>query len=59
MSTIKFIYGQKLKALQGEIVTMTALLTIHGRKFIEVAEADNWYLPEDLSELPENNVNFE
>ena len=59
MSTIKFNYGQKLKALQGEIVTMTALLTIHGRKFVEVAEADNWYLPEDLSEFPENNVNFE
>ena len=38
---------------------MTALLTIHGRKFIEVAEADNWYLPEELSELPDNNVIFE
>ena len=59
MSTIKFNYGQKLKALQGEIVTMTALLTINGRKFIEVAEADNWYLPDDLSELQDNHVIFE
>ena len=49
MNTIKFNYGQKFKALQGEIITMTALLTIHGRKFIEVAEADNWYLPEELT----------
>lgn len=59
MNTIKFNYGQKFKALQGEIITMTALLIIHWRKFIEVAEADNWYLQDDLSELPENNVNFE
>ena len=59
MNIIKFNYGQKFKALQGEIVTMTGLLTIHGRKFIEVAEADNWYLPEELSELPDNNVIFE
>ena len=41
MNTIKFNYGQPFKALQGEIVTMTALLTINGRKVIEVAEADN------------------
>ena len=59
MNTIKFNYGQKLKALQGEIVTMTALLTIHGRKFIEVAEADNWYLPEELSWLQDDHVIFE
>lgn len=59
MNEIKFEYGKRFVDLQGNVVSMRALLTIHGSKFIEVNENSNWYKPEEVRELQENEVIFE
>lgn len=59
MENIKFEHKKQFLTLQGEVITMKALLTIHGKKFVEVYENSNKYRPDELSELHENHVIFE
>lgn len=59
MQNIKFEHKKQFITLQGETISMKALLTIRGQIFVKVYESETLYRPEELSEPPENHVIFE
>ena len=59
MQHIKFEHKKQFINLQGETVSMKALLTVRGQIFVKVYENQIQYKPEELSEPPENHVIFE
>jgi hypothetical protein len=48
---IKFNHLQQFGLASGAMITMKALVTINGRKYVECYEDSNRYNPEDLTKL--------
>ena len=57
---LTFQYLQPFRTSGGQIVTMKALLTIHGNQYVEVNENSLRYKPKDLQLLtPEEIAEYE
>jgi hypothetical protein len=50
---MEFIHEKEFVTNSGEIITMKALVTIHGQQFIECYENNIRYKVEELQELQE------
>lgn len=51
MKKLKFQNNKKFIDLQGNVVSMKALLTIHKEQFVEVYENNNRYKANELTEI--------